>query len=468
MLLFYVIGIGVSAGWTSVLACLVFYTETLGVNSFVFLNLAAYAPLLPITILQAKYDTHFDRKFGSSILTYTFRGYIGFVINCITLGIIPWVSSSSSFTTTTTTTSSTVLLCLITLLLGTASSVLFGTLQQMASFIYRSCGRLQAALAAGYQSSAILILFVSLGTGFGSSGSEQGLYAFYYACAGIVFLSGIAFHVLMKYSRDVVTSMSKRDSVINNKDPRQENTTTTTTTTTTKAVHHTHSETGKESLMKVVDDGSSSSMMDMEESSNYKKNNDESSIITYEDLWKKSWLCCLSLMIVVVSNGMIASWINRIQSIDETNQSLPQVLFYARNFADIVGRPFSLLLWSTPIDNNTQTFLRIVSIIAILQAVISLPLFYTYTITPTTSLLPQSDVVIISFVAIISFISGAIKTILYQRAPSLLTTTTNNNTTTNKVQMMQTHQMITLLNICYSIAVLIGILINIIIQENFL
>ncbi len=145
--------------YTAVLSNLVFYNLTMGVQSYILLNLVIYAPMLPITIIQTIWDNKFDRRAGS-LTAYSFRGLIGFSVSFICLILMPFLNELNR-------------LLIVALMLGFASATLHGMLKQMASFVYPGCFRLAAAATAGMQASALPVLFVAFGTSFGHDSSSD-------------------------------------------------------------------------------------------------------------------------------------------------------------------------------------------------------------------------------------------------------------------------------------------------------
>ena len=82
---------GCTICYTSVLSNLVYYSLTMGVESYLFLNLTIYGPMLPITIAQTIWDGNFDREVGS-LGAYSFRGLLGFSVSCICILLMPFAN----------------------------------------------------------------------------------------------------------------------------------------------------------------------------------------------------------------------------------------------------------------------------------------------------------------------------------------------------------------------------------------
>ena len=391
VLLFFLASAGSSIGWTSVLSNLVFYSESLGVDSFVYLNLAVYSPLFPIFLAQALYDPYFDQIYQSK-WSYLFRGTLSFLATLVAIGLTPWASSNLVFLST------------IALVLGTSSAVLHGTLKQMAAFVYPNCDRLPAAVAAGMQASAVLVLIVALSTGFGHCGNSSQLQAFYSAISAIVLICWISFQTLMSYSPDVLRSMTRRDSPIGGIGEQL-------LSTTSEEI-----------------DGHS---------------NGSTSGITFLELWKSTWHVCLAIMITVGSSMAAASWFNRVQSQDPNNQSLPQILFYTRLFSDLLGRPATLCL--------TVKSIHCIGALVLLRLSF-VPAFVIYI---SGNTIPKNDSMIILAVACFAFSSGFLSTTCYQLAPSMIP---DNSQGSNSAKQTG------LINVCFAISILLGLLLSFLVR----
>jgi len=400
--LFFLFGIGSTIGWTALLSSVVFYTATLGTSSYIYLNLAVYVPLFPITFAQAVLDLKYDKQYGS-LNSFWYRGTFGFIFTVLTCLTIPFVSNK-------------LLPLLITsVLLGTSSSILHGTAKQMASFIYPSCGRLFAATTAGMQASALLVYVISWKTGFGSSENSENIILFYELIAVSVGLCWLAFQLLISYSCDVTVSMVRRDSTIGS------------LSNLSLLDDQTERTENRESAQALFDDNA-----DVEE-------------ISFSQLWKNSWPCCLSLSVTVGSSIAVSSWFNRVQSSDPSNLSLPRVLFYTRLFADFLSRP------ATSFVNIQKLSLKVVNFLACARLAF-LPVFFIYT---EKQWIPMSDISIIFGVAVFAFSSGFVATACYQLAPDFLPLN----------QKQNAPKQASLLNVCFSVSIILGLMITFILVK---
>ena len=275
ILLFFTSGIGASLCYIATLSSLVFFEGCYGPNSYVFLNLATFFPLVPVALAQARYDQEYDMKIGS-FRTFYFRGLAGFLVSAVFVALIPSTSNIEEL-----------LVC--TTFLGVSGAVLQGTLNQMASFVSDD-PRLKASVSAGLQSSALLTLIISLLSGFGSSENTSGMFSFFYTIAGLQCASFGSFLLLIYNSRKVSDAMTRRDSSLS------------------------------VALMEM--DGG-------EEMHNYPVE------MEYGQIWEKTSLCCITLMFTLVPSFLVGSWFTHINS---ENMMLPQILFYTRIISDLFGR----------------------------------------------------------------------------------------------------------------------------------
>ena len=149
----------------------------------------------------------------------------------------------------------------------------------------------------------------------------------------------------------------------------------------------------------------------------------------------------------------IASWFNRVQSVDPAFTALPQVLFYTRILADLLGRPATLLLTTTT-DNDdkpTLSFLYI-GLLASLR-LIFVPYFFLAYATSNNKV-PRSDVAVIAGVAAFAFSSGFVVTLCYQEAPSVLLSSGARQVDSSFNATKQAR----LLNVCFSASVVLGLM----------
>jgi MFS family permease len=345
-ILFFACGLGSSICYIATLSSLVFFMMQYGPNSYVYLNLAVYLPLLPISTAQARYDQHFDRVFRSN-RTFFFRGAVGFVGSVIGTILIPTISGPG-------------MLVVSAVVQGTAGAILLGTFNQMASFM-SSSGRLKATISAGSQASALVVLAVSLSTGFGSSGSNRQMGVFFLTIAVLECMFFGIFLLLMYCRPPVTASMIRRDSSIF-------------------------------SLMPLL--------------------NDDTPVVQprdldYFELWESTRTCCVTLIVTLIPTFLVASWFTHVRT---SWMQLPQLLFYTRIGADFCGRIATILV--PPCS---------VKCLAITSGLRFIPVVLFFINASGSSYFQANDLLSIVLVALIAFLSGYLVTGSFQLAPELLT-----------------------------------------------
>ena len=98
---------GCTICYTAVLSNLVYYSRTMGVGSYLILNITVFSPMLLTTVIQTLFDDEVDRRLGS-LVAYSYRGTMGFCISFICTVFLPFVTNLST-------------LSIISLLLGLVS-----------------------------------------------------------------------------------------------------------------------------------------------------------------------------------------------------------------------------------------------------------------------------------------------------------------------------------------------------------
>jgi len=310
------------------------------------------------------------------------------------------------------------LLSLTCFALGLSFAVLHGMLKQMASIVYPDCDRVSAAVTAGMQASALLVLMVSWITGFGRCGSKDGLWYFYYGIAGLLVMCWACFHAVFYTSRGVVQSMRRRDYSL-------------LLVPSTSPDDNTLDE---PLLSSPADETATNDNAESEAPSSSHRSSHELSLY---QLVIKSWSPCVAVLLTVASSMAVASWFNRVPSQDPTNEAFPQVLFYCRLIGDLLGRPFTLV--GAPRSRWTLLVLSIFRVLAFV------PIFFLYT---NTTWIPRDDVAAIVGVFLFSFSSGYLATLCYQLAPTLLLPQERDCNTVPQAS---------LINVCFSIAVPLGL-----------
>jgi len=255
--LFFMSGLGSSLGYIATLSSLVYLRELYGSNSFVYLNLAVYLPLLPISVGQARYDQQFD-LYHSTRTTFLFRSVVGFL--CIllgTYGLMVGIGNQIVSPATQHTShddgyderqqvqdepqhapSSFIWVIFCSLLQGTGGAILLGQLNQLATFVGDSHNsnrpdefrtgsdneipaaatinadslprKFKATVSAGVQASALAVLAASAVSGFGTMNGEK-FVLFMGIVNGLETLCFIMSLWLLLGRPRVVASMRRRD-----------------------------------------------------------------------------------------------------------------------------------------------------------------------------------------------------------------------------------------------------------------
>jgi len=364
-LLFFGCGLGSSVCYIATLSSLVYFTIVYGPDSYVDLNLAVYLPLLPISLAQARWDQEIDQQL-SSRWTYSFRVMVGFGLN-LTGTIRMMVHSSRG-------NGSLGMLILDALFQGIGGAILYGTFNQMASFVGVGDGRrLKAAVSAGVQASALVVLAASLFTRFGISHEEKQFPSFLWIIV-IVETVCLLMCLLLLVSPLVVNSMSRRDLSIQ-----------------------------PVLLNFITEEGDRMSQNNELEDPLLNANLQ----ISYAEIFENSKHCFFILFVNLVPSFLVGSWFTQI----ETDWiALAQFLFYVRIGADFLGRLATVVIPPQSIDSLTWIAgLRLLPVV----------LFFANSRGPLPINCGEycTDIFSIILVAVIAFFSGYLVTGCYQLAP---------------------------------------------------
>jgi hypothetical protein len=367
-LLFFACGLGSSLGYIATLSSLVYFKILYGPDSFVDLNLAVYLPLLPISLAQARWDRYYDQQYQSS-RTFLVRGVVGFGL--ILLGTIRMIMNGGDGLAS---------LIWQTSLQGSGGAILYGTLNQLASFVGRDGRRLKATVSAGVQASALVVLAVSLWTGF-RTGNADKFSTFLWNITTIETLCFVMFLWLLVARPSVAASMIRRDSSIQFDDD----------TIVTLASVSDDNLLLEEPLI-----GQRSSSFSPRTITN----------MSFPQLWNHTRACCLTLIVTLVPSFVVGCWFTRVQT---DWIALAQVLFYVRIGADFFGRLATIV-----VPPRSIACLRWTALVRLLPVV----LFFVNA-RAADVFLPgmYGDVLSIVLVAIISFLSGYLVTGCFQLAP---------------------------------------------------
>jgi hypothetical protein len=400
-LLFFACGLGSSLGYIATLSSLVYFKILYGPDSFVDLNLAVYLPLLPISLAQARWDRYYDQQYQSR-RTFLVRGVVGFGL--ILLGTIRMILNEGG---------GLALLIWQTSLQGSGGAILYGTLNQLASFVGRDGRRLKATVSAGVQASALVVLAVSLWTGF-RTGNADKFSTFLWSIATIETLCFAMFLWLLLARQSVAASMIRRDSSI-----QLDNDAVVT-------------------LASVSDDN-----LLLEEPLIARRSSSPSSSprtiinMSFAQLWNQTRACCLILIVTLVPSFVVGSWFTRVQT---DWIALAQVLFYVRIGADFFGRLATIVVPPRSIPCLGW---------AALGRLVPTVLFFINARAAGVFLSGMyGDILSIVLVAIISFLSGYLVTGCFQLAPLGLP---------SEIREMNSAKQASLLTVAFSVAAIGGL-----------
>lgn len=453
-------GLGSSLSYIATLSSLVYFKVIYGPDSYVDLNLAVYLPLLPVSLLQAKYDIYYDSVFQTRN-TFLFRGVVSFVL--ILYGQINMLLSSSSTGTLTS-------LIWNATLQGTGGAVLYGTLNQLASFLGTTdeeCRTSKAAISAGVQASALLVLIISVLSGFGITNNGERFPVFLTLVLAMQVLCLLMFLYLILNKRSSVTaSMVRRDSTLQLDDSLLQPSTLPVM------------EGGGGTLYRHDDDDDDAQLLQQELQESLLVNDEDrvSNItLSYWEIWNYSKLCCCILIGTLIPSFLVGSWFTHV----ETEWiRLPQILFYTRIAADLLGRLATIYVPPTNLRYLAWTCLLRFIPVCFFFAMnhcnsSSSSSSSTWNVTSTTTgigiggivgdgdvgaggtvtVSKKRDMVSIGLVAIIAFLSGYLVTGCYQVAPQSLPEELQQSSGNNNLTKQAS-----LLTVAFSIAAILGLL----------
>ncbi len=359
--LFFGSGLGSSLCYIATLSSLVHYKLLYGANSFVYLNLAVYVPLLPISLAQARWDQSLDVRYTSP-RTFLVRGVVGFVLGLVGTSLMIRGDGDPQ--------SGQIALIIHALLQGTGGAILYGTLNQLASFVGGDDGPiLKAAVSAGVQVSALVVLAVSFLTGFGVHEASRFSW-FLWNISAIELLCFVVFICLLLARSIVAAAMIRRDASLR---------------------------LDEDAAMDNDDDAIMGTALLMTSRQTSSLNLE----LPYVELVSKSRPCCLVLVATLLPSFLVGSWFTRVQT---DWMELASCLFYVRIASDFLGRLATIVIPPRSTSCLTGTcLLRMVPVVVFF--------FNAHQVTPF------ADGLSIALVAIISFLSGYLVTGCYQLAP---------------------------------------------------
>lgn len=363
--IFFGAGLGSSVCYIATLSSLVHFKLLYGPDSFVYLNLAVYFPLVPISLAQALLDQYFDTRYTSE-RTFLFRGTVGFVLGLLgTLLMIHGDGNPNSGLQD---------LVLHAGIQGTGGAILYGTMNQLASFVGGDGGpKLKAAYSAGVQASALVVLSASFVTGFGTHGADK-FGTFLWSIAYIEFLCLAIFIRLLLVLPTVTEAMIRRDSTL-------------------------HPE--EDPVVMMVDKQANLLVGIPLLLASGQQYYPPTMQLSYLQLIRQSLPCCSVLAVTLIPSFLVGSWFTRVQTdwID-----LASWLFYIRIGCDFLGRLGTVVI--PPMSTHCLSFTALLRLLPV-------AVFFVNAHRPSS----YADVVSIVLVVVISFLSGYLVTASYQLAP---------------------------------------------------
>eukprot|EP00531_Pseudo-nitzschia_arenysensis_P018161 CAMPEP_0116118950 /NCGR_PEP_ID=MMETSP0329-20121206/2382_1 /TAXON_ID=697910 /ORGANISM="Pseudo-nitzschia arenysensis, Strain B593" /LENGTH=579 /DNA_ID=CAMNT_0003612621 /DNA_START=129 /DNA_END=1868 /DNA_ORIENTATION=+ len=449
-ILFFLAGLGSSIGYIATLSSLVYFKILFGANSFVYLNCAVFLPLLPISIAQAIWDSQFDLLWQSRV-TFLVRGVLGYgFVIAGTFGMVTFAHGEKRTYIDRNSDDSVPsgeglewIICWA-LLQGIGGAILFGLLNQLASFvgtlhqnqtplrtnnIYNNFivnptdnsdpsasdedeilpKKFKATVSAGVQASALVVLLASITSGFGTM-NETYFSDFLIRILQVECFCFAAFLWLLMARPRIQVSMMRRDSSMR------------------EMTRYSSGREGFQELVSPLEDHDGDDDDDDEENDSSlrlpllqrrpspndinSQSSGEVTILSLRDLLYYSRIPCLGMALTLVPSFLVGSWFTRVQT---DWMQLAQILFYVRIGSDLIGRFATILIPPSSIECVVMTAgLRCIAVVIFFaNASCKIPLRQQW----------DRDALSIGLVVFIAFCSGYLVTSCYQLAPQQLLVT---------------------------------------------
>ncbi|GAB5363750.1 hypothetical protein AAMO2058_000910100 [Amorphochlora amoebiformis] len=445
----FMIAVGVSIGFTCVLAAVNYFSITLfnDRKEFLYLCLAVYLPSLPAVMFQLKYDRMLDRWVGSRN-SFGFRAAVYYISMGLIMIYLPIGPASPEVREEPTWYRQPPLLIGVTIL-GTFSAFSYGTFFQLVSFLPSRNGTCTAVFSMGYQGAGIIALILALLIGFRTKPSDLQVKAFFWAAGALEFLAGIAYLVLAQWStvfnvaiddRDyeaseyrsmqsgspsmdrimtpVMASKRKQMGSLEIKSPVVP-TKASEGTTLLEAYELEERDTRSDIF---IHTGSGSNIVE-----NYPKLEEDNDWNTFTQVAP----CVLSIFLNIFASVFLLPFYTFFQT---NSPKLPQALFFTKLLSDTIGRPMTLLL---PKIMDQKVLLALSGLRICFLAIF---------LANILGCMPLGNTEVIFLVGIFSAGSGFIGTSAYQLAPSLVTGSFNKSQVAN------------MLNFAFHLAVAVALL----------
>lgn len=197
---FWVIAFSYMCAWTSFGSLVPYYKRHYSAFVYNLIYCAFYLPGLPICILQYKFDSYYDSKYGSQD-TYLLRGVFFLTVSIIMVVSMIWIERDW-------------LLILAFVILGICSWAMHGTASTLASIYPPSC---IGALQTGFRSPEVFTLGTTLLLNIGSAPDSPSL-RYFYTFTSIGVFSGLASWIVLttnarakRYFREVDSAYDKEN-----------------------------------------------------------------------------------------------------------------------------------------------------------------------------------------------------------------------------------------------------------------
>jgi len=425
--LFFLAGLGSSIGYIATLSSLVYFEVLFGPNSFVYLNCAVFLPLLPVSLAQAKFDEAYDLLYQTRV-TFLVRGVIGY--GFVIIGSIGMISFADRHNDDSDDKWGLEWVIFWALLQGIGGAVLFGLLNQLASFVgslHQNVNtssnnvdaidsqsdenetlpkKFKATVSAGIQFSALVVLMASVFSKFGTMNGEY-FSRFLMDILLVEVLCFLAFLWLLLARPRIQASMMRRDSSMMEVNPLyfdQEGSQQLTESSRSNHVDD-DNEGYNRMIMPLLHSPPSP---DSSSNNSDRSNESEHAMLTLRELLYHSRLLCLGMALTLVPSFLVGSWFTHVQ----TNwMELAQILFYVRIGSDLVGRFATILAPPPSLSFAVWTAgLRCIAVV----------LFFANASSKIPVTPKGRDALSIGLVALIAFCSGYLVTSFYQLAPQQL------------------------------------------------
>lgn len=467
---FLLISFGYMLPWTSLGSLISYYKNTYSANFYVKLYCAYYLPGLPVALLQHRFDTYLDNKYGSKN-TYLARGLFAFVSMILILISMVWLEQK-------------VVLLILFAMLGVCGWLCHGTASMLAS-MYPSAAI--AYLQTGFRCPEIYTIAAVAMLQIGKTATVENLDTFYILTAAVVMIGLVCWIIVCRSQTSIIFFNAKdrrienvndmeRTPLLNNKndsnkDYSKDNVESIRAKKTTAEYVKRRDRAGSniESEFAVSEDIKESDILKSRDSklesqdeikgsrdilkkpmTSYKQPIERAKILlrAMEDASMKTgvfqtvWPLCLALTITMWCSIFQASFFAYVDS--PQGRDIEQILYFIRLFSDLAGRPLTRVPRPWFLKKSRQI------LVAAILRVSFMIIFFVYILVPS---FPRSDVFICIIVSIFSMLSGYFTVLIYEYAAE-----------DGLDKAAQTYAT-ALLNICFQLAAFTAVLLSVLITS---